>query len=69
MIEGVSLLGEPMLSGCDPAMLGEELTGVGLTLTEDLSPMDIQVRYFMGRTDHYRACEHVHFAQARLFRP
>lgn len=68
MIEGVRQLGEPMLSGFDPHTLEEELTRVGLTLTEDLSPMDIQARYFMGRTDHYRACEHVHFALAGLSR-
>lgn len=66
MIEGVRELGEPMLSGLDPLTLEDELAQVGLTLVENLSPMDIHNRYFMGRTDHYRACEHVHFARARL---
>jgi methyltransferase (TIGR00027 family) len=64
MIEGVSELGEPMLSGFDPLSLGDELAQVGLALAEDLSPADIHRRYFMGRTDHYRACEHAHFAHA-----
>jgi O-methyltransferase involved in polyketide biosynthesis len=64
MIEGVRELGEPMLSGFDPISIGEELEQVGLTMVEDLSPMDIHLRYFMGRADHYRACEHVHFAHA-----
>jgi methyltransferase (TIGR00027 family) len=64
MIESVRELGEPMLSGFDPLSLEEELSRVGLTLEEDLSPMDIHQRYFLGRTDHYRACEHVHFAHA-----
>ena len=68
MIEAVRQMGEPMLSGFDPVTLGEELAQGGLTLVKDLSPMDIHSRYFMGRTDHYRACEHVHFAQARLSR-
>lgn len=68
MIEGVRQMGEPMLSGFDPVTLEEELAQGGLALVEDLSPMDIHSRYFLGRTDHYRACEHVHFAQARLSR-
>lgn len=62
MIEGVRELGEPMLSGFDPILLGDELERVGLTLAEDLSPADIHNRYFLGRTDHYRACEHAYFA-------
>jgi len=66
MIEGVRQLGEPMLSGFDPIALGDELATIGLTLVENLSPTEIHTRYFMGRTDHYRACEHVHFARARL---
>ena len=69
MLAGVRELGEPMLSGLDPLTLEDELAQVGLTLVENLSPMDIQSRYFMGRTDHYRACEHVHFAKARLSLP
>jgi methyltransferase (TIGR00027 family) len=66
MIEAVRQLGEPMQSGLDPVTLGEEMTQVGLTLVEDLSPLEIHSRYFMGRTDHYRACEHVHFARVQL---
>lgn len=68
MIEGVRELGEPMLSGFDPVALGDELAQVGLTLVEDLSPVDIHQRYFLGRTDHYRACEHVHFAMGMMAR-
>jgi methyltransferase (TIGR00027 family) len=66
MIEGVRVLGEPMLSGFDPRTLGDELAQIGLTLVEDLSPVDIHSRYFLGRTDHYRACEHAHFAYTRV---
>jgi methyltransferase (TIGR00027 family) len=64
MIDMVRDLGEPMVSGFDPYALEGVLTRVGLTLVEDLSPTDIHKRYFMGRTDHYRACEHAHFAYA-----
>lgn len=66
MIESVSALGEPMLSGFDPLLLGEELAQVGLRLVEDLSPTDIHKRYFMGRTDFHRACEHAHFARVTI---
>jgi methyltransferase (TIGR00027 family) len=64
MIDIVRDLGEPMLSGFDPHTLEGELERVGLALVEGLSPTDIHKRYFMGRTDHYRACEHAHFAYA-----
>lgn len=66
MIQSVREIGEPMLSGFDPAVLGDELARIGVTLVDDLSPNDIHIRYFMGRTDHYRACEHVHFAHAQI---
>lgn len=66
MIEGVRELGEPMLSSFDPLSLGDELARIGVTLVDDLSPNDIHMRYFIGRTDHYRACEHVHFACAEI---
>ncbi len=66
MIEVVRLLEEQMLSGFNPFSLASELERVGMTLVEDLSPADIHKRYFWGRTDHYRACEHAHFAYAAL---
>jgi len=56
--------GEPLITGFDPSMLAEDLERLGLRLHEDLSPSDIQGRYFQGRTDGYYACEHVHFAWA-----
>jgi O-methyltransferase involved in polyketide biosynthesis len=57
-------VGEPMLTGFDPANLAEELDQVGLRLREDIGPSDIQERFFAGRADGYRACEHAHFAWA-----
>lgn len=67
MLRNVQELGEPMLAGFDPFTLAAELTSLGLRLDEDLSPWDIQERYFMGRTDHYRACEHAHLAHATVY--
>lgn len=56
--------GELMQTGFDPAALGAELVALGFALQENLSPADIQARYFRGRTDGYCAFEHVHFARA-----
>jgi methyltransferase (TIGR00027 family) len=57
-------VGEPMKTGFDPTALAGELAGVGLRLEENLDPAQIQLRYFAGRSDRYRAYEHVHFARA-----
>jgi methyltransferase (TIGR00027 family) len=66
MMQGIARqVGEPMKTGLDPATLASDLAGLGLGLEEDLSPAEIQKRYFEGRTDRYRAFEHVHFAWAR----
>jgi methyltransferase (TIGR00027 family) len=64
MLDHVASLGEPMQTGFDPDELARELAVAGLELAENLSPWDIHNRWFMGRVDHYRACEHVHFARA-----
>jgi methyltransferase (TIGR00027 family) len=60
----VQQLGEPMKAGFDPLTLAADLAPLCLRLHEDLSPWDIQFRYFMGRTDHYHALEHAHIACA-----
>jgi methyltransferase (TIGR00027 family) len=57
-------VGELMQTGFDPQTFAADLQRVGLRLEEDLSPAEIDVRYFQGRTDEYRAFEHVHFARA-----
>jgi methyltransferase (TIGR00027 family) len=64
MIEIVERVGEPMITGFDPSTLAKELAGVGLRLLEDLSPAEIETRFFAGRTDDYHACEQAHFARA-----
>ncbi len=55
---------EPMQAGFDPSTLDANLARLGLRLKEDLSPTDIQARYFENRKDRYYACEHAHFAYA-----
>ena len=55
---------EPLQTCLDPSRLASDLAGVGLRLQENLSPADIQDRYFQGRSDGYRALEQAHFAMA-----
>ncbi len=64
MMDAVRQVGEPMITGFDPAGLAADLAAVGLRLHEDLGPSDIEARYFAGRPDNYHASEHVHFARA-----
>ncbi len=57
-------VGEPMQCGFDPQTLAETLLPAGWQLVENLSPAEIEARYFQGRQDDYHAFEHVHFARA-----
>jgi hypothetical protein len=57
-------VGEVMGVGFDPEALATDLDHIGLSLVEDLSPADIQARYFAGRSDGYHVLDHVHFAAA-----
>ncbi len=59
-------VGEPMISGFAPALLGEEIKALGLNLVENLGPAEIEARYFQGRTDEYHAFEQVYFARAEV---
>lgn len=58
--------GEPMKTGFDPSALATELQRNRLHLRENLSPADIQARYFQNRSDGYHAYEHIHFAWAMV---
>lgn len=62
MIWSAGSVGEKMKTGFDPSTLFEDLAALGLRLKENLSPVDIEERYFRGRTDNYHALEHAHFA-------
>jgi methyltransferase (TIGR00027 family) len=66
MQEIVRNMGEPMQAGFDPARLEAELVRAGLRLEENLDPAEIQTRYFSGRSDAYRAFEHMHFARCEV---
>jgi methyltransferase (TIGR00027 family) len=63
-LEYLRKIGEPMITGFNPSTLGEELASLGFSLKENLSPADIEERYFQGRTDGYHAYEYRHFACA-----
>ncbi len=64
ILENLQKIGEPIKTNFDPSTLVLDLESSGFRLHENLSPSDIQERYFQGRTDGYYACEHVHFARA-----
>ncbi|WP_309505573.1 class I SAM-dependent methyltransferase [Thermaerobacillus caldiproteolyticus] len=64
MREDLRKIGEPMKTTFDPSTLAFELESLGLRLHENLSPSDIQERYFQSRTDGYYASKHVRFAWA-----
>jgi methyltransferase (TIGR00027 family) len=63
-LEYLRKLGEPMITGFNPLTLGDELTCLGFSLKENLSPKDIEEHYFKGRTGEYQTQEHGHFACA-----
>ena len=59
-----SLVGSKAKSGFDPSTLSRDLAPLGLSLKENLSPSDIEKRYFQGHPGKYHAQEHAHFACA-----
>ena len=64
MIWSAGSVGEKMKTGFDPSTLSHDLAALRLRFKENLSPSDIEERYFSGRTDNYHALEHAHFACA-----
>jgi methyltransferase (TIGR00027 family) len=56
--------GESMYSIFDPSELARELATIGLHLNEDLSPAEIDNRYFGNRADGYKATPCTHLACA-----
>jgi methyltransferase (TIGR00027 family) len=63
-LEFLRNIGEPMITGFNPSTLDEDLSSLGFSLQENLSPANIEERYFQGRTDGYHAQEHGYFACA-----
>ena len=64
LLERVRAVGEPIITGLDPAALGAELLGTGWTLIEQLDAAEIDKRYFAMRKDGYRARRLGHLACA-----
>lgn len=62
MIYGAKQMNEPIKSGFEPSTFEKELNKIGLRFREDLSPSEIQKRFFYGRTDKYYALEQLHIA-------
>ncbi|NMB55872.1 MAG: class I SAM-dependent methyltransferase [Leptolinea sp.] len=56
--------GETMKTGFDPDELEKELLRFGFDTREDLSPAEIEQRYFAKRNDLYHAFEFVHLLKA-----
>jgi O-methyltransferase involved in polyketide biosynthesis len=59
-------LGEPWLSGFDPATLANDLRGLGLVLTEDLGGLELRERYCASRTDGLSPGIAGHIARVRV---
>jgi methyltransferase (TIGR00027 family) len=57
--------GEPIQTGFDPNDLAEEVARLGMVVEEDLSPVDIESRYFTGRRDRLHAFEHFHIIRVK----
>jgi methyltransferase (TIGR00027 family) len=62
-------IGEPMITGLNPLTLAEDLANLGFRLDENLSPKDIEKRYFQGRTDGFHAQMYEYIAYATLVKP
>ncbi|MBP3041535.1 class I SAM-dependent methyltransferase [Bacillaceae bacterium Marseille-Q3522] len=54
--------GEPIITGFDPLTLDVELQNFHVLLYENLSPENIEERYFHNRNDELHAFDHFHFA-------
>jgi methyltransferase (TIGR00027 family) len=63
-LEFLQNIEEPMKTGFNPSTLAEDLSRLGFSLKENLSPADIEIRYLQGRTDEYHAADYVYFACA-----
>jgi len=59
-------LGEPFVSGLDPATLPGELIGAGWTVVELLGPAEIAQRWFAARSDGWQARPLGWLASARI---
>lgn len=61
-----SLIGTKAKAGFEPSALSHALAALGLQLTDNLSPADIEELYFKRHPGNYHAQEHAHFACATI---
>ena len=66
MLERARAVGEPMVTGIDPASLSPMLEAAGWTVVEQLDAAEVDRRYFAGRSDGYRAGRLGRLACARV---
>lgn len=64
VLERARAVGEPIMTGFDPATLHAALAAAGWSLLEHLDPAEIDRRYFATRTDGWRARPSAHLACA-----
>jgi len=62
-------MGEPWLSGFNPATLASELQALGLVLVEDVGGPELRERYCAGRTDGLAPGTSGHIARACVVAP
>jgi methyltransferase (TIGR00027 family) len=62
----VASIGEPWVSGFDPAQLGGDLRDARLELVEDLGPTELATRYCTMRSDGLSPSRGSHVARARV---
>ncbi len=63
MIQITGMAGEPMKTGFSPDEIAELASSIGLLRAENLSPDDVQLRWFSTRNDGMTAFEHVNIAR------
>ena len=68
MIRMAQAAGEPMKNGYSYSELERDLEKAELLIYEHLDSVDIQERYFKGRTDYYRAFENINYALAVVWK-
>jgi O-methyltransferase involved in polyketide biosynthesis len=62
----VAALGEPFLSGFDPAMLAQDLAAAGFDLIDDFCDRDVLARYDPQGRNGLRTSGHSRIARARV---
>lgn len=66
MVNMAKMAGEPMKTGYEYYELESELEKANFLIYEHLSPVQIEERYFKGRTDFYHAFENINYVLAVL---